>query len=174
MNINFSKINVNDIVLVFGGKVPKHFWRIAKVAGVLPSRDSEIRGAIVKIAETNTILKRAINKLFTTENTYDTNQTDKAREQKLRRKAAVLHWANIGEKGGVLNIANINLLIRFNKKGEIFPNVTQVLSIPLKTAATSAIVERANFKERVAYWLATCVRKPKVSGLSRSASYAQR
>ena len=84
MNINFSKINVNDVVLVFGEKVPKHFWRIAKVAGGFPSRDSEIRGALVKIAETNTILKRPINKLFTIENTYDTNQTDKAREQKLR------------------------------------------------------------------------------------------
>ena len=70
-------------MLVYGEKVPKHFWRIAIVAGVLPSRDSEIRGAIVKIAKTNAIFKRPINKLFTIENTYDANQTDKAREQKL-------------------------------------------------------------------------------------------
>ena len=35
-------------------------------------------------AKTNTVLKRPINKPFTVENTYDTNQTDKAREQKLR------------------------------------------------------------------------------------------
>ena len=49
-----------------------------------------------------------------------------------------------------LNIANINLLIRFDKKRETFPRVTQVFSILLKTAASSAIVERANFKERVA------------------------
>ena len=48
-----------------------------------------------------------------------------------------------------LNIANINLLIRFDKKRETFPRVTQVFSILLKTAASSAIVERANFKERV-------------------------
>ena len=34
--------------------------------------------------ETNTILKRPINKLFTIENTFhDTNQTDKSREQNL-------------------------------------------------------------------------------------------
>ena len=52
------------------------------LTGVLPSRDSEIRGAIVRIAKTNTILKRPVNKLFAVENTYhDTNQTDKAREQ---------------------------------------------------------------------------------------------
>ena len=85
LNINSLKINVNGIVLVFYEKVPRHFWRIAIVTRVLPSRDSEIRGAIVRIAKTNTILKRPVNKLFAVENTYhDTNQTDKAREQKFR------------------------------------------------------------------------------------------
>ena len=65
--------------------MPRHSWRIFIVTGVLPSRDSEIRGAIVRIAKTNTILKRPVNKLFAVENTYhDTNQTDKAREQKFR------------------------------------------------------------------------------------------
>ena len=45
---------------------------------VLPSRDSEIRGAIVRIAKTNTIFKPPVNKPFAFENTYhDTNQTDK-------------------------------------------------------------------------------------------------
>ena len=43
-------------MLVYDEKVPRHFWRIAIVTGVLPSRDSEIRGAIVRIAKTNTIL----------------------------------------------------------------------------------------------------------------------
>ena len=67
-----------------------HFRGIAIVTGVLPSRDSEIKGAIVRIAKTNAILKRPVNKLFPIENTYhDTNQTDKAREQKSRREAAV-------------------------------------------------------------------------------------
>ena len=85
LNIDSLKINVNDIVLVFYEKVPRHFWRIAIVTRVLPSRDFEIRGAIVRITKTNTILKRPVNKFFAVENTYhDTNQTDKAREQKFR------------------------------------------------------------------------------------------
>ena len=72
-------------MLVYDEKVPIHFWRIAMVPGVLPSRDSEIRGAIVRIAKTNSILKRPVNKLFTVENTYhDTNQTEKAKEHKFR------------------------------------------------------------------------------------------
>ena len=54
------------------------------LTGVLPSRDSEIRGPIVRIAKTNTILKRPVNKLFSIENTYqETNQAGTAREQKL-------------------------------------------------------------------------------------------
>ena len=31
LNINPLKINVNDIVLVFYEKVPRHFWRIVIV-----------------------------------------------------------------------------------------------------------------------------------------------
>ena len=78
LNINFLKNNVNYIVLVFYKKVPRHFWRIAIV-----TQDSEIKGTIVRIAKINAILKRPVKKLFTIENTYhDTNQIDKAREQK--------------------------------------------------------------------------------------------
>ena len=57
----------------------RHFWRIAIVTRVLPNRDSEIKGLIVRIAKTNKILKRPVNKVFAVGNTYyDTNQTDKA------------------------------------------------------------------------------------------------
>ena len=56
-----------------------------QLTGVLPSRDSEVRGAIVRIAKTNAILKCPVNKLFLIENAYqDTNQTGIARIQKLR------------------------------------------------------------------------------------------
>ena len=43
------------------------------------------------MAKTNAILKHPVNKLLTVEITYyDTNQTDKAREQKFRREASVI------------------------------------------------------------------------------------
>ena len=68
------KINIIDLVLVFYEKVPRHFWKISIVTRVLLSRCSEIRGVIVRIAKTNTILKRHVNKFFAVENTYhDTN-----------------------------------------------------------------------------------------------------
>ena len=69
LNIDSVNINVNDIGLVFYEKVPRHFRRIVIVTRVLPSRDYEIRGAIVRIATTNTILKRPVKKLFAVENT---------------------------------------------------------------------------------------------------------
>ena len=64
--------------------MPKHSWRIAIVTRVLPNRDSEIKGAILRITKTNTILKRPANKLFAVENTYhDINQTDKASNREI-------------------------------------------------------------------------------------------
>ena len=78
-------------MLVYDEKVPRHFWRIAIAKGVLPSRDSEKVGPIVRIVNANATLKHPVNKLFSFENTYhDTNQTDKAREQKLRQEAPVI------------------------------------------------------------------------------------
>ena len=57
---------------------------------MLPSGDSDIRGAIMRIGKTNTILNRTVNKLLPIENTYqDTNQKNKAKEQKLRIEVAI-------------------------------------------------------------------------------------
>ena len=54
-------------MIVYDEKVPIDLWRNAIVPGVLLSRDSEIRGAIVRIAKTNTNLERLVIKLFTAE-----------------------------------------------------------------------------------------------------------
>ena len=80
------------------------------------------------------------------------------------RENTNVNCANIKREEESLNITNINLLVRFNKTREIFPSVTRVLSIFLTTTATSASVERVNFKERV----------PKVPYSIPAASYAQR
>ena len=49
------------------------------------------KGVIVRIKEANAILKRPVNKLFLVEYRYhDTNQRDKAREQKLRWEEVVI------------------------------------------------------------------------------------
>ena len=99
--------------------------------------------------KTKTILKCPVNKLFPIKNTYkDTNETGMARELKLRQEAAIIgepyrekmnvNCVNIRERS--LIIANMNLLIRFNKAREIFLSVTRVLSILLSTLATTTTV----------------------------------
>ena len=75
-----------------------------------------------------------------------------------------VNCVNIGSKQESLNIANNNLLVRFNKKREIFSSVTRILSIPLTTPATGASKERVNSKARV----------PKVPCSTRAGSCAQR
>ena len=56
-----------------------------------------------------------------------------------------VNCGNIGREEESLNITNI--LNGFNKTREIFPSVTQVLSILLTTAAaTTESVEKAHFK----------------------------
>ena len=48
---------------------------------MLPSKDSEIKGIIVRVKKTDAILKRLVNKIFPIEYRYhDTNQTDKTKE----------------------------------------------------------------------------------------------
>ena len=80
MNIKIKyKLPKNHVLLDYDQKVLRHFWKIAIVTGVLPSRDSDIKGAIMRIKKTNAVLKRPLNKLFPIEYTYhETNQTDKA------------------------------------------------------------------------------------------------
>ena len=54
------------------------------------------QGEIVIIKNTNAILKLPVNKLFPYEYTcHDTNQTDKAKEQKVRREAAIIYELKI-------------------------------------------------------------------------------
>ena len=70
-------------------------WKVTQtvsiVTGLLPSKDSEIKGTIVRVTKTDAILKCPVNKIFPIEYTYhDTNQTDETKEQKLRWEAAVI------------------------------------------------------------------------------------
>ena len=74
IKIKYELLN-NYAALNYDGKVSRHFWRIAIVTGVLPSRDFEIKEEIVTVVKTNAILNVSlILKMY--ENTYnDTYKT---------------------------------------------------------------------------------------------------
>ena len=89
LNINSKRINVNDFVLDYDEDVLRHFWRIAIVTGMLPSRGSEIVGAIVRITNTTTILKcPQINSSHL--KILIMTRIKQLREQKGRREASVI------------------------------------------------------------------------------------
>ena len=68
------------------------------------------KGAIVRIKKANAILKRPVNKLYPTEYTYhDINQTDKEREQKLGREAAVIDEPKRNTAVNYVNIERASL-----------------------------------------------------------------
>ena len=91
LNVNSQKTSVHDILLVYPETVAGHFLRIAIVTEISLNRDSEMRGATVRMTKTNMNLKRPVNNFFTVKNTYhNTNQADKTSEQKLWREAAVI------------------------------------------------------------------------------------
>ena len=59
-----SKIEVNDIVVIYEDKQPRHLWKIGRVMEVIGGRDGRIRGAEVKVAKSGAIIKRPINRLY--------------------------------------------------------------------------------------------------------------
>ena len=75
-----------------------------------------------------------------------------------------VNFVNIEREEESLTITNTNCLIRFDKKREIFPTVTRVLSKLPTTTATRASIEKVNSKELVT----------KVLCLIPAASYEQR
>ena len=65
-------------MLVYDEKVHRYFWRISILTGVSPSRDSEIKGEIVRIAKTNAILKRRVNNIHIMTVTQQIRQENKS------------------------------------------------------------------------------------------------
>ena len=63
---NKPLIQINDIVLIHEDLIPRLRWRVGKVEELIYSTDSQVRGAVVRIPNSQT-LKRPINKLYAIE-----------------------------------------------------------------------------------------------------------
>ena len=67
------------------------FWELPQEQGYYLVEILTQKGVIVRIKNSNAILKHPVKNLFRIEHTYhDTNQTDKTREQKLKWEPAVI------------------------------------------------------------------------------------
>ena len=70
-------------------------WRVGIVEELLQGKDSQIRGAKVRVPNTNSILKRPVNKLYLLERMKDAvtqvdNEVINITDGRSRREAAIL------------------------------------------------------------------------------------
>ena len=109
-----EEIQVNDIVIVFDDKLPRHLWRVGKVTQLLAGADSKVRGAMVKLAKTGNIMKRPVNKLYPfvqRKSFVDTSENkDEAQEYNLNNE--IVNATKLGNKtgndGSVTDTSNMN------------------------------------------------------------------
>ena len=59
-----TKAKVGDIIIIYDEKEHRHLWRVGKIERLIISNDGQIRGAEVKVAKTNVIIRRPVNRLY--------------------------------------------------------------------------------------------------------------
>ena len=52
-------IKPNDVVVIHDDNLPRHLWRLGKIESIITSKDSQVRGAIVRTRKSQT-LKRPL------------------------------------------------------------------------------------------------------------------
>ena len=57
-------IALNDIVIVYDHKLPRHMWKIGRVSKLIKGHDNKIRAAEILLGSTKNVIKRPINKLY--------------------------------------------------------------------------------------------------------------
>ena len=67
-------ISVGDVVVVHDEK-PRGFWKLARVEEIIPGRDGQIRGAVVRVilGENASVLWRPFQKLYPLEVNFQTD-----------------------------------------------------------------------------------------------------
>ena len=86
-------ISVGDVVVVHDEK-PRGFWKLARVEEVIPGRDGQIRGAVVRVisGENASVLRRPLQKLYPLE---VSSQTDDEKDE--RDVSDLLETASTGQ-----------------------------------------------------------------------------
>ena len=94
-NDNLPMIKIGDIVIVHEKSQPRAIWRMGKIEEVIKGIDGHIRGAVVRISKTNSLIKRPINLLYPIEykdsSSYDQDiPVKEVQHQRPRREAAII------------------------------------------------------------------------------------
>ena len=57
-------VNVKDIVMVQEEKMPRSAWKVGIFEQVIKGTDDNIRGAVVRVPRTKSLIKRPVNRLY--------------------------------------------------------------------------------------------------------------
>ena len=57
-------VNVQDTVIVREGKMPRSAWKVGIAQEVVKGMDGNIRGAVVRVPGTKSLIKRPVNRLY--------------------------------------------------------------------------------------------------------------
>ena len=57
-------VNVKDIVIVQEDKMPRSAWKVGIVEEIIKGIDGNIRGAVVRVRRTKSLIKRPVSRLY--------------------------------------------------------------------------------------------------------------
>ena len=72
---------VNDIVIVYDKRQPRHLWKLGRIIDLIIGKDDIIRGAKLKLG-TGAIIQRPLNLLYLLEVRNFTNKVDNENNNK--------------------------------------------------------------------------------------------
>ena len=59
-----NKVEIDDVVVIYEDKQPRHLWKLGKIVNIIPGRDGRIRGAVVKVGKSGAVIRRPVNRLY--------------------------------------------------------------------------------------------------------------
>ena len=100
-NKNHPTISLNDVVLIEEERKPRSTWKMGIVVELIKGKDDNVRGAIVRVPKSNSLITRPICKLYHIESLRECSDeivtvNDNAIKERPKREAAIL--GNIKQK----------------------------------------------------------------------------
>ena len=59
-----NKVEIDDVVVIYEDKQPRHLWKLGRIVNIIPGRDGRIRGAVVKVGKSGAVIRRPVNRLY--------------------------------------------------------------------------------------------------------------
>ena len=94
-NKNHPTISLNDVVLIEEERKPRSTWKMGIVVELIKGKDDNVRGAIVRVPKSNSLITRPICELYHIESLRECSDeiitiNDNTIKERPKRDAAIL------------------------------------------------------------------------------------